>query len=139
MTQCYNDGVVDIYSVTDVADSGYLPKPQTSLKAHLCYQERRLSYKRYYDAKQNQIRIEKVIRVPNPGPSVQITSQDIAAIEGCPTFRVDLVQIVPDVCPPSLDITLVQNDQGVISFIPVQTDPSEQEPAPDPGAEQEVV
>lgn len=110
ISQAYNDGVVTIYTETDGASVGYLPAPSLTAAVTLAYQERKLGIKRYYDAKQNQIHAERVIRVPRS--SVSITNQEIAETEDGKKYRIDLVQAVPDVWPPSLDLTLTEFTQG---------------------------
>lgn len=107
----YNDGVVQIYAVSDSATAGYLPEETLTEKAKLDYQERKLGIKRYYEAKQNQIHAERVIRVQRPPEG--ITNQDAAQTEDGVYYRIDLVQSVPDIWPASLDLTLVRYDQGV--------------------------
>lgn len=110
ITQAYNDGVVTIYTVTDDnAGTGYAPKAVTTELITLAYQERKLGIRRYYEAKQNQIDVERVIRVPKP--PVDITNQDVALTEDGNAYRIDLIQTVPDVWPPSLDLTLVSYTQ----------------------------
>ena len=110
ITQCYDDGVVTVYAVTDAAAPGYQPKPQlvTPPKAVLRYEEQRLGLQRYYEALQNQIQVERVIRVPR---AEQITSQDVAETEDGRRYRIDLVQTVDGVWPPSQDLTLVKYQQ----------------------------
>ena len=110
ITQAYNDGMVTVFSVSDSAASGRLPTIQTTEKVKLAYQERKLGIKRYYDAKQNQVNVQRVIRVPRP--SVSIDNQDVAETEDGSRYRIDLVQIVPDVFPPSLDLTLTVYTQN---------------------------
>lgn len=112
VTQCYNDGVVVISETSDAADNGLLPVVVKTEKGTLPYQERRLGLQRYYEAKQNQIRVERVIRVP--APSWPITSLDDAQTEDRNNYRIDMVQIVPDVYPPSLDLTLRVFESGVV-------------------------
>lgn len=122
VTQNYNDGVVKIYVETDHAGSGYMPSPQRTPILTLAYQERRLGIKRYYDAKQNQIHIERVIRVPNvPNPEWNgtITTQDVAETEDGSWYRIDLIQVVPDVFPPSLDLSLAAYVQNVLERLPI--------------------
>ena len=109
VTQGYGDGVVAIYTVKDVAQPGYQPKPQPTLKCKLRYEEQRLGIQRYYSAAQNQIEVERVIRVPRAGV---ITNQDVAITEDGRRYRIDLVQTVTDAYPPSLDLTLVKYSQG---------------------------
>lgn len=107
--EVYNDGVVQIYAVTDGAQAGLLPRPVPSLRETLYYQERRLGVQRNYAAAQNQIQVERVIRVPRP--LAPITNQHVAVTEDGRTYRIDLVQEVLDVWPRSLDLTLARYEQ----------------------------
>ena len=108
VTQGYNSGVVTVYAVTDSARPGYQPVEQLTEKIKLRYEEQRLGIQRYYNAMQNQIRVERVIRVPR---AEQITSQDVAETEDGRRYRIDLVQTVDGVWPPSQDLTLVKYQQ----------------------------
>ena len=109
VSQSYNDGVVEIYTVSDGAAAGRLPQPMFKALVRLDYEERKVGIQRYYQAKQNQIHVEKVLRVPRP--SVEITSQDVAVTENGRAYRIDLVQTVKDVWPASLDLTLTAYKQ----------------------------
>ena len=110
VTQGYNDGIVTIYTQTDSAQPGRQPVPTLTKKATLRYEEQRLGIQRYYSALQNQIQVERVIRVPRAG---QITNQDVAETEDGVKYRIDMVQTVDLVYPSSLDLTLTRYDQGV--------------------------
>ena len=110
VTQNFGDGIVAIYTVKDVAQPGYQPKPQTTLKCKLRYEEQRLGIQRYYSGRQNQVEIERVLRVPRYGG---ITNQDVAVTEDGRQFRIDMVQNVTDVYPASLDITLAKIEQEI--------------------------
>jgi len=110
VTQNFCDGVVKIYTVTNSAQPGYQPKPQTALKCKLRYEEQRLGIQRYYSGRQNQVEIERVLRVPRYGG---ITNQDVAVTEDGRQFRIDMVQNVTDVYPASLDITLAKIEQEI--------------------------
>ena len=110
ITQDYNDGVVSIYAVKDTARPGYQPVPTLvqPAKIVLRYEERRLGIQRYYEALQNQIQIERVIRVPRAG---RVTNQDAAVTEDGRQYRIDMVQTVDGIYPPSVDLTLVKFQQ----------------------------
>lgn len=108
VTQNFEDGLASIYGVTDGAAPGYKPKPTLTKKVTLRYEERRLGIQRYYEAQQNQVQIERVIRVPRFSV---VSSQDVAVTEDGKQYRVDLVQIVTDVFPASMDLTLSRIDQ----------------------------
>lgn len=110
MTQNFGDGVVKIYTVTNSAQPGYQPVPELTLKCKLRYEEQRLGIQRYYSGRQNQVEIERVLRVPRYGG---ITNQDVAVTEDGRQFRVDMVQNVTDVYPASLDITLAKIEQEI--------------------------
>lgn len=106
ITQSFNDGIVKIYSVTNSAQAGYAPVETLTLKNTLRFNERRIGINRYYEALQNQIRIDRVIRVPR----IEISTQDVAII-GATQYRIDLVQTVDDIQPPSYDLTLIKYEQ----------------------------
>lgn len=110
VTQNFGDGVVKIYTVTNSAQPGYQPVPALTLKCVLRYEEQRLGIQRYYSGRQNQVEIERVLRVPRYGG---ITNQDVAVTEDGRQFRVDMVQNVTDVYPASLDITLAKIEQEI--------------------------
>lgn len=108
VTQPFNDGVVTIFSCKDRAPAGLQPVEELEKKLVLRYEELRLGLQRYYEARQNQIQVERVIRVPRAG---QVTSQDVAETEDGRRYRIDLVQSVEEIWPPSMDLTLVKYEQ----------------------------
>lgn len=108
ITQSYNDGVVSIYTVEDVAQPGYQPEPKLTKKVSLRYEEQRLGIQRYYSGRQNQVDIERVIRTQRVG---NVNNQNVAITEDGRQYRVDLVQSVMDVRPESVDITLAKIEQ----------------------------
>ena len=108
ITQSYNDGLVTIYTISDIAKPGYKPVIKPVKKAVLRYEEQRLGLQRYYSSKQAQVEIERVIRAPRAGG---VNSQDIAVTEDGRQYHVSLVQSVMDVYPPSVDITLAKIEQ----------------------------
>lgn len=103
ISQDYNDGIVTIYRVSDMAQPGYKPEKKLEVKAKLRYAERRVGLQRYYEARQNQVEIERVIRVQR---GITITNQDEAETEDGKRYAVEQVQTVDGVWPASLDITL---------------------------------
>lgn len=108
ISQPYNSGIVNIFSVSDKAKPGYQPVPELKPKISLRYDERKMGIKRYYDAMQNQRHIERVIRVQDAG---SITNQDVAITEDGRKYRIDWVQTIRDVYPPSVDLTLTAYEQ----------------------------
>ena len=110
VSQRYNDGVVRIYSVEDTAAPGYAPVETPTLKITLRYEERRLGITRYFSGAQNQMQIDRVLRVQRAG---KVNTQDIAVTEDGQNYRVDLVQSVFDVWPESVDLTLSKIEQVI--------------------------
>lgn len=108
ISQQYNDGVVKIYAATDKSKPGYQPKEQLKLKYSLAFEERVLGINRLYLSRQNQAEIQRVIRVQR----VNISSQDIAITHDGKQYRIDTVQAVKDVYPPSLDLSLKAIEQN---------------------------
>lgn len=110
VSQNFDDGIVEIYAVSNTAAPGYAPVPTLAAEPSytLRYEERTFGIQRYYSSKQNQIQIERVIRVPRvPG----VNNQQAAKTEDGVIYRIDLVQPFMDVYPPSMDLTLVRYDQ----------------------------
>lgn len=108
ISQQYNDGVVKIYAVTDSSQPGYQPKEELTLKYSLAFEERALGINRLYLSRQNHAEIKRVIRVQR----VNISSQDLAITHDGKQYRVDTVQAVLGVYPPSLDLSLVAVEQN---------------------------
>ena len=108
ISQQYNDGVVKIYTVADDAQPGYQPKEVPMLKYSLAFEERALGINRLYLSRQNHAEIKRVIRVQR----VNISSQDVAITHDGKQYRVDTVQAVQGVYPPSLDLSLVAVEQN---------------------------
>lgn len=102
ISQSYNDGTVKIYSVSDSAPPGYQSKKKLQLRFTLQYEERALGITRIYQSKQANAEILRVLRVPR----VNISPQDVAIIHDGQAYEISTVQLVVDVYPPSLDISL---------------------------------
>lgn len=108
ISQSYNDGIVNIFRAADRAQPGYQPVAELTPKISLRYEERRVGIQRDYLARQNMIRIERVIRVQNTG---NINNQDVAITEDGRRYRIDLVQTADGIFPPSVDLSLVRIDE----------------------------
>jgi hypothetical protein len=110
ITQSYNDGMLTVYAVSDEAAPGRQPVRRLAELVKLPYETRRVGIQRYYAAAQNQTKVQRVLRVPHSGKPV--TNRCLADTEDGSRYRIDLVQSVPDVYPPSDDLTLVVYEQG---------------------------
>lgn len=103
ISQPFNSGVVDIYRVTDAGEPGYAPVPRLERRVRLHYEELRMGLIRFYGAKQAQVKVEKVLRVPR---RPEVSPQDVAVTQDGKQYRIELVQLAAGVYPPSLDLTL---------------------------------
>ncbi len=110
ITQSFNDGVITVYGVVDGGEVGYRPKPIYQKKYTLRYERQRLGVTRLYLAKQNQIEITEVLRVPFAG---KVTNQDIAVLEDGSQYQIESVQTVQDVYPHCVDIALSVIKQNI--------------------------
>ncbi len=119
ISQPYNSGLASVYAVTDTARPGYRPKPSNKLTVQLPFENIKLGIQRYFEALQNQVEIERVIRVPNPGPQYPISNQDVVQLlekelqegESPKQYRIELVQMAEGIFPPSLDLSLSRIEQ----------------------------
>ncbi|AKL96626.1 phage head-tail joining protein [Clostridium aceticum] len=103
-TQTFNDGIVNIYSVGNIAEIGNKPKEDLTLKADsLRYEERTVGMGRFWTAKQSQAQIDLIIRTPQRR---EISTQDIAIPIDGQQYKIKQVQYPPDVHPPSMDLSL---------------------------------
>lgn len=108
ISQSFNDGVCTVYRQRDAAHPGYRPRPELEKKAFLRFEEQRVGLTRFNDFKQRDMDVERVIRVPQ-GPAAQIpTPQDVVSSDGQVFYKIEMVQTVPGVWPPSLDLTLTR-------------------------------
>lgn len=103
ISQTYNDGIVAICEITDQAKPGHMPNPTATEKIRIRYAEQRLGINRAYMGRQSQTEVDRVVRVPKVS---KIHVQDVAVAEDGKQYKIDLVQTVPGVYPPSLDLTL---------------------------------
>lgn len=102
--QTFNDGVVDIYSVDNIAETGNMPKERLTLKAgSLRYKERTVGMGRYWAAMQAQAKIDMVLRVQRIR---NVSVQDIAIPNDGEQYIIKQVQYPEDVYPPVMDLSL---------------------------------
>ena len=105
--QSFNDGIVSICKVVDLASPGDMPIEGLSLPLKLRYKERTVGLNRYYSALQNNIKVDFVIRCPEVrGLSEKATDILVAIpIDGY-QYKVIQIQYIEDAQPPSMDISL---------------------------------
>lgn len=105
--ESFNDGVVDLHKVTDLALPGDLPVEGLVLKQTLRYKERTVGLNRFYSAMQNDIKVDYVIRCPEVrGLSEKATDILVAIPIDSYQYKVIQIQYIEDAQPPSMDLTL---------------------------------
>lgn len=103
ISQSFNSGIVEICRVVDNARPGMQPKKVLLPRCLLHYENRNLGINRYYAAKQANIEISRVIRVPK---NSLVMTGDYAVTEDGNQFAITLLQDVIGVYPPCFDLTL---------------------------------
>jgi len=99
--------VVSIYKVGDVALPGDMPIDGLVLKQSLRYKERTVGLNRFYQAMQNNIKVDFVIRCPEVrGLSEKPTDILVAVLIDGQQYQVMQIQYIEDAQPASMDITL---------------------------------
>ena len=105
--QTFNDGIIKIYDVKDIAENGDIPKDGLTLKETLRFHRRTVGIKRYYTAMQANQQVDAVLRCPYRNT---VSAQDVAILNK-KQYRVTLVQYPEDVVPPVMDLTLTKMEQ----------------------------
>ncbi len=104
MTQTFNDGIVNIYSVGNIASPGNMPKDGLTLKVgYLHYEERTVGMNRFWTGVQAQAKIGQLLRVPRIH---SVSPQDIAIPNDEEQYKIVQVQYPKDISPPCMDLSL---------------------------------
>ena len=105
--QSYSDGVVSIYKVENTALPGDMPIEGLVLQQTLRYKERTVGMSRFYQAMQNNIKVDYVIRCPEVrGLSDKDTDILVAVLIDGQQYRVVQIQYLEDAAPASMDLSL---------------------------------
>jgi len=101
--QTFNDGICSIHAQVNASTPGN--KPVMKLKQiaeRVPFEKRRVGIKRFYDAKQENAEIERLIRIP---AQFKISTQDICMIDNV-QYGIYQVQDVLDTMPQAKDLSL---------------------------------
>lgn len=110
LTQTFNDGIVNIYSVGNISESGNMPKDGLTKKVGpLHYEERTVGMGRFWAASQAQVRIEQLLRVPRID---SVTTQDIAIPKDGQQYKIVQIQYPPEVSPFCMDMSLERLEEA---------------------------
>lgn len=103
-TQTFNDGIVDIYKVGNIAQPGNMPKDGLTKKVGpLRYEERTVGMGRFWTAMQSQVKINLIFRVQRIN---SVSTQDVIIPNDGNQYKIMQIQYVPNIEPPSMDLSL---------------------------------
>ena len=103
MNQTFNDGVLNIYSVGNIAEPGSMPKEGLTLKiASLRYEERIVGMGRFWTAMQAMAKIDMVVRVPR---FKSVSTQDVVILDE-EQYSIVQIQTPPEITPAVMDLSL---------------------------------
>ena len=104
ITQTYNDGVLAVYSVGNIATPGNRPKDGLLLKFEsINYEERTVGVTRFVLNMQAQSTISKLLRIPYVNG---VSMGDVVIPIDGEQYRIKQAQVIKDVEPVSLDLSL---------------------------------
>lgn len=109
ITQTFNDGVLAVYEVGNIAPPGDRPKEGLIQKFDnlLPYEEKTVGVTRFIANKQEQSTIEQLLRIPRVSG---IARENIVIPIDGEQYRIKQVQSINDVEPRCLDLSLERVD-----------------------------
>jgi len=96
--ESFSDGICDIYSEDEEGN-------RVNKYNGLGFSNRVLGFKRYFTAAANQVKTDRVIRIPQVSG---IDTHDTVEIKGVGKYSIELIQPIFDTNPFSIDLTLRQ-------------------------------
>lgn len=102
--QTFEDGIVAISKVENVAEPGDMPKNEAVEIGTLRFADRMLGYNRLYAAKAVNEQIDRMIRVPARD---EISTKCTARVGG-KEYKISFVQLIVTVQPRAMDLTLAR-------------------------------
>jgi hypothetical protein len=105
LSQPFNDGVLTVYTVGNIAAPGNMPKDGLAPKfsSKIPYEERTVGVTRFYAAKQEQSTVNQVLRIPRINGMSQ--ADKVVPIDG-EQYDIVQIQFINDIEPPSMDLSL---------------------------------
>lgn len=83
----FNSGIVNIYSVENIAEKGDKPDLQLKHKWKLRFEYQKIGVQRFYIAQQNDVKLSQLVRIPQ---RLDINTHDVAIIN---SIQFDIVQV----------------------------------------------
>lgn len=105
----FNDGIVDIYTVENVAFLGDAVSEKLTKYNRYRYKNQTVGMSRYFEAMQNNVMVSLVILIPTIDGN--ISTQNVAVIGG-KQYVILQVQRIDDARPPHLKLTLSEVEEN---------------------------
>lgn len=104
VTQTFNDGVLNIYSVENQATPGNMPNNKFTQKVEkLRYDERTVGMSRYWIAMQAQEQIDFLVRTPR---IMSVNTSDIVTLIDGEQYKIKQIQYPKEIYPDCMDLSL---------------------------------
>lgn len=103
----FNDGVVKIYRLENVAEEGNRPVEKLKLKETLRYKERTVGMGRYWTGFQNNVKIDRLLRVNKRNT---VSTQDVAIPNDGNQYIVKQVQYIEDLKVMDISLERIEQD-----------------------------
>lgn len=101
--QTFNDGICSIFAKSNNSKPGNMPVTGLEKKAdRVPFERRKVGIRRFYDAKQENVEIELLLRIPE---AFHVSTQDICVVSGV-QYGIYQVQDVTNTMPKAKDISL---------------------------------
>ena len=103
--QQYNDGILRVYTVGNIAQPGNMPKQGLTLKLEnpLRYEELKVFDSKFWAASQDNTKIERLLRIPRVDDVVR--DDMVIPIDG-KQYKIVQIQYPVDTLPKSMDLSL---------------------------------
>lgn len=103
--QQFNDGILSVYEVGNIAQPGNMPAQGLTLKLDnpLRYAELKVFDSKFWAASQDNTKIERLLRIPRTDDVVR--DDKIIPIDG-KQYKIVQIQYPVDVMPKSMDLSL---------------------------------
>lgn len=101
--QTFNDGLLDVYELCNIAFSGEMPEEGMRHKIKLAYHERTVGMQRFYAAHAVQTKIDMLVRVHERR---EITDRDVVVLRDGLQYDIVQIQLIEGAMPPVMDLSL---------------------------------
>lgn len=110
MRESFPDGVVVIYDNENKNGIGNIPRDKLKERCKLRFREKTVGIQRFYQALQDNARIERILRCPRRNDVSVLDVVNIASSGTGDHYRIQQIQYPDNVSPSVMDISLERVD-----------------------------